>query len=196
MLFPICCLNLDLIVQALSAFFLFGLPFFLMGIFATMISMGLHEKFGWSVNVSGSMSAAFILGIIFLAVGGFIIKFSIDYAFTKHQFSYYKNEFSYATFTYSHLKEEKRYLFSQIEEFDLRENTERQRRNRYRIAGTEISKFKKSNKQELFIRTHTEVIKVRELKADISRFLKNVFYQNLEKNCSRQQNFSNSSNIS
>jgi hypothetical protein len=166
--------------------FLFGLPFFLMGIFATMISLGLHEKLGWSVNVSGSMSAAFILGIIFIVVGGIIIKFSIDYAFTKYQFSYYPNEFSYTTFTYGHLKEEKRCLFSQIEEFDIRESTERQRRNRYRIAGAEISNFKKSDKQELFIRTHTEVIKVRALKADISRFLKNVFYQNLEKNCSRQ----------
>jgi hypothetical protein len=103
-----------------------------MGIFATMISLGLHEKLGWSVNVSGSMSAAFILGIIFIVVGGIIIKFSIDYAFTKYQFSYYTNEFSYTTFTYGHLKEEKRCLFSQIEEFDIRESTERQRRNRYR----------------------------------------------------------------
>ena len=173
---------------------LFGLPFFLMGIFATIISMGLHEKIGWSINVSGSMSAAFILGIIFALIGGFIIKFSIDYAFTTYQFSFNKNEFLYTTFTYGHLKEEKRYPFSQIEEFDLRESTERQTRSRYRIAGAEISKFKKSDKQELFIRTNTEVIKVRELKADISRFLKNVFYQNLEQNHPSQQSLSNPSN--
>ncbi len=175
---------------------LFGLPFFLMGVFATMISMGLHEKLGWSINVSGSMSAAFIMGIIFAIIGGVIIKISIDYAFTKYQFSYYKNEFLYATFTYGHLKKEKRCPFSQIEEFDLRESTERQRRSRYRIAGAEISKFKKSDKQELFIRTNTEVIKVRDLKADISHFLKNVFYQNLEQNRPSQQSLINPSNTS
>lgn len=62
---------------------LFGLPFFVMGVSTTMISIGLHEKLGWSVNVSGAMTTAFILGIIFVIVGGFIIKFSIDYVFTK-----------------------------------------------------------------------------------------------------------------
>ena len=147
-----------------------------------MVSLGLHEKLGWDLNVSGSMTAAFIMGIIFVMVGGFIIKFSIDYAFTKYRFSYFSDKFSYTTFIYDRLTEEKCFPFSQIEEFDLRESTERQQRSRYRVGGMEISRYNQSDKQEIFIRTNSEVIKLRELRADISHFLRNVFYQNLEKN--------------
>lgn len=117
-----------------------------------------------------------------MIVGGFIIKFSIDYAFTKYRFSYYRDKFSYATFTYNRLEEEQHFLFTQIEEFDLLESTERQRRSRFRVGDMEVSQYKKSDKQEIFIRTNTEVITLRELQADISHFLRNVFYQNLVKN--------------
>ncbi|MCB1985999.1 MAG: DUF308 domain-containing protein [Nitrosomonas sp.] len=160
---------------------LFGLPFFVMGIFSILNSIGLHEKLGWNINVSGSMLVAFILGIIFVTVGGFIIKFSIDYAFTKYQFSFYSDKFTYSTFIYDRMSEEKRFPHSHIEEFDLRDSTEKQRQSRYRIGGMEVSRYEKSDKQELYIRTNTEVVKLKQLKIDMGQFLRNVFYQNLEK---------------
>ncbi|MCP5246045.1 MAG: hypothetical protein H6937_08880, partial [Burkholderiales bacterium] len=93
----------------------------------------------------------------------------IDYAFTKYQFSYYRNKFSYTTFTYDHLTDGKHFSYPQIEEFDLRDSTERQHRSRYRIGGMEISRYEKSDKQELYIRTNTEVVKLRQLENDIGQ---------------------------
>ena len=161
---------------------LFGLAFFLMGIFSTMISIGLHEKLGWDLNVSGSMTTAFILGIIFMIIGGIIIKYSIDFAFTKYQLSYSRDKFSYTTFIFNRIRVEKCFPLSQIEEFDFRESVEKQRRSQISEGGVEISEYRKSDKREIFIRTNTEVIKLRTLQAEISHFLKNVFYQNLTKN--------------
>lgn len=137
--------------------------------------------------MSGSMLVAFILGIIFVIVGGFIIKFSIDYAFTKYQFSFYSDKFTYSTFIYDRMSEEKRFPHSNIEEFDLRDSTERQRRSRYRIGGMEVSRYEKLDKQELYIRTHTEVVKLKQLENNLDQFLRNVFYQNLENGFSSQK---------
>ena len=79
------------------------------------------------------------------------------------------------------MSEEKRFPHSHIEEFDLRDSTEKQRQSRYRIGGMEVSRYEKLDKQELYIRTHTEVVKLKQLENNLDQFLRNVFYQNLEK---------------
>lgn len=80
------------------------------------------------------------------------------------------------------MTEKKHFPYTQIEEFDLRDSTQRLHRSLYRVGGIEISQSKKTDKQEFYIRTNTEVVKLRQLENDIALFLRNVFYQNLEKN--------------
>lgn len=160
---------------------LFGLPFFLMGIAALLIGLGVDEALGWDIKKSGSMTAAVVVGAIFTLIGGFIVKVSIGYAFTKHGFTFGAQEFIHETYQYGKPDKKESFRISEIEDFGVRESTASRGSNNIKIGGTEVIRHKKPKKTELFIRTDKKVTTIRNMDLECSEYIINLFYQRLSK---------------
>ncbi|WIO74326.1 hypothetical protein QP938_00030 [Porticoccaceae bacterium LTM1] len=160
---------------------LFGLPFFLMGIAAMLIGLDLDQALGWNIQKSGSMTAAVITGAVFTLIGGFIIKVSIGYAFTRHGFTFGSREFIHETYQYGKPSKKTSFKLSEIEDFGVRESTASRGNNNIKIGGTEVRRHNKPRKPELFIRTDKKVTTIRDMDLECAEYINNLFYQRLRK---------------
>jgi|GEM_PF-5757281 len=160
---------------------LFGLIFFTPGLFLVCILVGLPEALGVQSEVSGSPMLGLMLGSIFTLMGGTIIKFSIDHAFTQFRFGFSAEEFVYTTVQYQRESSLQRFPLLAIEDFGLRENTSSRNQSQVKIGNVSVRKTKRSKKPELFVRTDDEILKIKSLTPEQSLFLKNAFYQMIDK---------------